>query len=257
MSLQLKQGNVILEKISQIPPSAWLEDASDGEIVVGGRDSLGKTHVISSAKARSFAVGRNQYIDANAGARLMHEDHSPIELDQAAYKVIKHIEQVMQGHGRRVSRLALLIGEALGFDDDHLRDLAFAARVHDVAVTELPDEIMWKAGPLTAHERSVMSEHAAQGAEIVGKHRNHRVKRYILHHHEHLDGSGYPGGLSGESIPIGARIISVTDVYDALTTDRSYRKSFDHDAAIAEMRLQSGKQLDALLVEVLVACLGN
>jgi putative two-component system response regulator len=162
------------------------------------------------------------------------------------------------GHSLRVSRFAVMIGRAIGLPDDHLKDLELAGILHDIGKIGVPESILWKPAKLTDEEHEIMSMHPVKSAQIIGELRGlARTREYVLHHHEFMDGTGYPDHLKGEAIPIGARIILVSDAYDAMTTDRPYRKSIGHHAAIAELRKKKGTQFDPLLVDTLISLIGE
>ncbi len=162
------------------------------------------------------------------------------------------------GHSLRVSRFAVGIGRKLGLDDDHLRDIELAGILHDIGKIGVPESILWKPARLTAEEQKIMSEHPLKSAQIIGELRGlKRTREYVLHHHEFLDGTGYPSKLKGEEIPIGARIILVADAYDAMTTDRPYRKAIGHGPAIVELKEKSGKQFDPRMVEAIISIVGD
>jgi response regulator RpfG family c-di-GMP phosphodiesterase len=162
------------------------------------------------------------------------------------------------GHSLRVSRFAVLVGRSIGLDDDHLKDIELAGVLHDIGKIGVPESILWKPARLTPEEQKIMSQHPVTSAQIIGELRGlQRTREYVLHHHEYWDGSGYPDGLAGEAIPIGARIILVSDAYDAMTTDRPYRNAIGHHNAIAELRKQSGTQFDARMVDALISVIGE
>ena len=162
------------------------------------------------------------------------------------------------GHSLRVSRVAVMIGRALALPDDHLKDIELAGILHDIGKIGVPESILWKPAKLSAEEREIMSKHPVKSAQIIGELRGlARTREYVLHHHEYWDGGGYPDGLQGEGIPLGARIILVSDAYDAMTTDRPYRKAIGHEAAIAELRKQAGVQFDPHVVSTLLALVGE
>lgn len=162
------------------------------------------------------------------------------------------------GHSLRVSRFAVLTGRAMGLSDDHLKDIELAGILHDIGKIGVPESILWKPAKLSEEEQKIMSTHPVQSAHIIGELKGlARTREYVLHHHEYLDGSGYPDGLKGEAIPLGARIILVSDAYDAMTTDRPYRKAIGHEAAIAELRNRSGTQFDGNAVEALIGVIGE
>lgn len=142
-----------------------------------------------------------------------------------------------EGHCDRLSKYSVALGEKLGLPD-HLRvALRRGGLIHDIGKLAVPEGILLKPGPLTPEERKIMEQHTVIGERICAPLRSFRhVLPIIRHHHEKLDGSGYPDGLKGEQIPITARILQITDVYDALTTDRPYRKALPPEKALAIMR---------------------
>ncbi len=162
------------------------------------------------------------------------------------------------GHSLRVSRFAVLIGRQLGLSPEHLRDVELGGILHDIGKIGVPESILWKPGSLTPEEKEIMSKHPVTSAEIIGDLKGlWRAREYVRHHHEYYDGTGYPDGLAGETIPIGSRIILVSDAYDAMTTDRPYRQAIGHEKAMAELVKLAGKQFDPKVVEALVAFIGD
>jgi len=162
------------------------------------------------------------------------------------------------GHSLRVSRFAVLIGRQLGLSNDHLRDVELGGILHDIGKIGVPESILWKPGSLTPEEKAIMSKHPVTSAEIIGDLKGlWRAREYVKHHHEYYDGTGYPDGLKGDDIPIGARIILVSDAYDAMTTDRPYRQAIGHEKAVAELQKMSGKQFDPQVVDALMAFIGD
>ena len=138
------------------------------------------------------------------------------------------------GHCERLARYAVGLGHALGIDQPMLKALWLGGFLHDLGKIAVPDRILLKNGPLDVAERTVMQTHPAIGAGLVQELRTlDGVRPIIRHHHEHFDGSGYPDGLAGEEIPLGARIMAVVDVYDALRTERPYKFALAHEAAVA------------------------
>lgn len=158
------------------------------------------------------------------------------------------------GHSLRVSRIAVLIGRRLGLSEENLRDLELGGILHDIGKIGVPESILWKPDKLTDEERAIMSRHPVKSAEIIGDLKGLvRAREYVKHHHEYYNGTGYPDGLSGDAIPIGARVILVSDAYDAMTTDRPYRQAIGHVRAIEELRKLSGTQFDPQVVEALLS----
>ncbi|HZP36763.1 MAG TPA: HD domain-containing phosphohydrolase [Methylomirabilota bacterium] len=138
------------------------------------------------------------------------------------------------GHCDRLSRYAVAVGEALGLDHEMIRALRLGGYLHDLGKIAVPDGILLKPGPLDPIEQERIRAHAGAGSDLViGLHSMDLVRPIMRHHHERWDGSGYPDGLKGEAIPLGARIISVVDVFDALHTDRPYKAALPRPEAVS------------------------
>ena len=155
-----------------------------------------------------------------------------------------------QWHSRRVACYAVRLARELGVEGRELRDFEWGALLHDIGKIGIPDRILHKPAPLDADEWAVMKTHPTLGWEML-KEIDFLTNAAIVvaHHHERWDGKGYPNGLAGEQINLGARVFSVIDAYDAMTSDRPYRKGTDHDSALQEIRKVSGVQLDPRCVE--------
>jgi HD-GYP domain-containing protein (c-di-GMP phosphodiesterase class II) len=155
-------------------------------------------------------------------------------------------------HSDRVADIAERLGERLGLDPRELRDLDYAARVHDIGKVGVPDTVLQKPGPLDPHERAVVESHSVLGADLVARIPGlGRVARIVRHHHERFDGSGYPDGLRGRDIPLAARILAVADAYAAMTEDRPYRRARPRFEVDRELRECAGKQFDPYVVQSL------
>ena len=154
------------------------------------------------------------------------------------------------GHSERVAALAVMMGEHMGLPAGRLRALAQGSLLHDVGKIGVPDSVLHKAGGLTDEEFELIKEHPARGDALLSSARGERVERTIVrHHHERMDGTGYPDGLAGEAIPLEARIAAVADVYDALRSTRSYRESWTREAAIELIDSETGTHFDERCVE--------
>jgi putative two-component system response regulator len=137
------------------------------------------------------------------------------------------------GHCDRLARYAVAVGDALGVDAPMMRSLRLGGYLHDLGKIAVPDGILLKPGPLDAAERERIRLHPRAGADLVlGLKSLEDVRPIMRHHHERWNGTGYPDGLAGEDIPLGARIISVVDVYDALSTERPYKRALSRDEAV-------------------------
>ena len=177
--------------------------------------------------ARLYAVQRRQFLDTVT----------------AIAEAIEKRDPYTGGHVRRVVAYSVLLGTEMGLDPAELEELYLAATLHDVGKIATPDAVLRKPAPLDEHEAEVMRRHAADGADIVGRIRELRpVLPGVRHHHERLDGQGYPDGLAGDEIARVAKIIAVADTFDAITTSRPYRKALDPARAAAEIRAGAGSQ---------------
>jgi len=157
-------------------------------------------------------------------------------------------------HSSRVARYAEEIALAIDLPRSEIGVVLSAARVHDLGKIATADRILYKADSLTPEERAAIVAHPADGSELAGQFSMYRSGRdYIRHHHERWDGTGYPDGLAGKQIPLGARIIAVADAYDAMTSDRPYRAALTPEVALAELREGAGRQFDPELVEAFLA----
>ncbi len=157
-------------------------------------------------------------------------------------RAIEAKDSYTQGHVERVSRLAVSLGEHLGLPEEDIDALRKGGVLHDIGKIGVPDKILNKAGPLTSEERSIIRMHPDQGAKICEKLKSIRgAIPVIRHHHERMDGTGYPDQLSGEEIPLLARVMTIVDIYDALTTTRSYRKRLPPEVALEIMRDEVNK----------------
>jgi len=160
-----------------------------------------------------------------------------------------------RGHSRRVTHYSLKIAEELGVTGQDLEDLHRAAVFHDLGKIGVRDAVLNKPGKLTDEERLEIKRHPQTSVDILKK-----IPRFgpalpaILHHHEQFDGRGYPERLSGDKIPFASRIMAIADTFDAMTSDRIYRKALPVSDAIAEIRRCSGTQFDPDIVPVFLAC---
>jgi len=159
-----------------------------------------------------------------------------------------------EGHCQRVTSYTILIARNLGVEPNALRHIARGAFLHDIGKMGIPDSILRKPGPLTEEEWQVMRRHTEIGYVAL---RNipflRQAAQIVLTHQEHYDGRGYPKGLSGEEIPIGARIFAVADAFDAMISERPYRHAIPIEAACEEIRRNAGTQFDPKVVEVFLA----
>jgi len=184
---------------------------------------------------------------------LRDETRSTIEA--LADAVDKRDENTAQ-HSLRVSAYAEDIARAMDLPADEVELIRSAARVHDLGKIAVADDILHKDGPLDMQEREEMKRHPATGAGIVESLSIYKdVLPVIRLHHERYDGMGYPDGRAGQSTPVGARIIAVADAFDAMTSDRPYRRAMTKDLAIGQLLEHSGRQFDPEVVRAFVGLL--
>ncbi|NTX98943.1 PAS domain S-box protein [Deinococcus sp. JMULE3] len=159
-----------------------------------------------------------------------------------------------KGHTDRVVRLSLDLARRLGLSEQQQDDLRRGAYLHDLGKIAIPDQILLKPGPLSPDEWAVMRQHPVTGYEML-RHTpalGEACLQIVLHHHEHWNGGGYPHGLSGEAIPLLARVFAVVDAFDALTSARPYKQPWPEDRALAELRSMAGRVLDPTLVDTFI-----
>jgi putative two-component system response regulator len=191
----------------------------------GADDFLSKPIDLNELLARTRSLLRlKQYTDEleNAEAVLFSLAHS-----------IEARDPYTHGHCERLAEMSARMGERLGVPEEQIKALRRAGVVHDIGKVAVPDSILLKPGPLTADETKVMQKHPVVGERICAPLKTFRlVLPIIRHHHEKHNGSGYPDALSGDEIPLTARILQLSDVYDALTTDRPYKVAFTPEVAL-------------------------
>jgi putative nucleotidyltransferase with HDIG domain len=179
-----------------------------------------------------------------------------IEMIAALAASIDARDPYTAGHSMQVMRYAVRLGEVIGLDAARIEALRYGGLLHDIGKIGVPDAILLKPASLSSEEMEIMRAHAVIGVEIVrGVKALRPVLPVIRHHHERIDGAGYPDGLSGDQIPLEARIMAIADAYDTMTSERAYRRAMTQDEAIAELRRCRGVQWDADLVDRFVELL--
>ena len=167
----------------------------------------------------------------------------------ALARAVEAKDSLTESHTERVGHNARRLGEAAGLEGKVLDDLYWGGTIHDIGKIGVPDAILTKPGPLNEEETSVMRRHVLIGEEIARPLRSvHGLLPIIRHHHERIDGGGYPDELRGSDIPLPARIVSICDSFDAMIADRPYRAGRTHAEAVAILQEGAGKQWDADLV---------
>ncbi|MDP4553042.1 HD-GYP domain-containing protein [Alkalihalobacillus macyae] len=178
-------------------------------------------------------------------------------ISENVYKLIEIVKSVgekdlyTKEHSDRVQSLSIKIGKKLNLSADDIDNLIVASILHDVGKINVPEEILNKPGSLSDEEYDLMKKHPADGAEMVKDTYYADISTIIHQHHERVNGSGYPDGLKGDQITIGAKIIGVSDSYDAMTDDRSYRKAYTPEYAMDEIKRLSGVLYEPEVVHAL------
>jgi putative two-component system response regulator len=176
----------------------------------------------------------------------------------ALAKAVDAKDNYTEAHTERVASRARLLGEMAGLSGTDLDDLYRGGLIHDIGKIGVPDAILLKPGPLNAEEMNIMRRHPVIGEEIARPLRSAaKLLHIIRHHHENFDGTGYPDRLAGEDIPLVARIVAISDAYDAMVSDRPYRPGMTQDRALAILKMGAGSQWDPALVPMFVAAFGN
>jgi len=173
-------------------------------------------------------------------------------------RAIEARDPYTQGHSARVTVLAEAIARRLGWDQEQLAHLKVGGTLHDLGKLAISDDVLSKPGRLDEGELAQIREHPKLGARILFRIASLRkALPYVLYHHEHWDGRGYPTGRSGEQIPVEARVLAVADAFDAMTSDRPYRRALSHEDALAELVRCSGTQFDPEIVRVFLEVVGE
>jgi diguanylate cyclase (GGDEF)-like protein/putative nucleotidyltransferase with HDIG domain len=179
------------------------------------------------------------------------ERHARLKAAEGLIRVVDAKDTYAGAHSQSVSRLVEGIARSMGLDDETVEQVRLAGLLHDLGKIAIPDRILQKPGKLDPDELRIMREHAELGYRLLEGLGVSPVDRWIRHHHEWWDGSGYPLGLAGEDIPLGSRIILVADAFDAMTSDRVYRAAGTASDAVSELRRRCWTQFDARVVSAL------
>jgi putative two-component system response regulator len=213
-------------------------------------------NVIRLAKAVRRLAEQAAWLDGEVEAALRHMREREEEIIFRLALAVEYRDNDTGDHTWRVARYSQLVAEALGLAPEFCRSLYLAAPLHDVGKVGIPDGILLKPGRLDPDEFAQIKTHAAIGQRILGGSASALIRlaaEIAAAHHERWDGSGYPEGLTGTAIPLAARIVAVADVFDALTTRRSYKEALSFEAALACIRAESGRHFDPACVEAFCA----
>jgi HD domain-containing protein len=239
--------------VSQL--SCWLwerygrsEDLLFSELMLWGYLARRRTNRrLASALALLGPIAR----DPRAVASMSAKQRTKL-LERLVSKVETR-DEYLHGHSQRVARHSWMVAKRMGLSRDEVARVRTAAALHDVGKVNTPQAILQKPQALSDLEYSVIKRHPAEGAEMTAVLEDAALTAIVRHHHERLDGSGYPDGLRGEDIPLGARIIAVADTFDAITSARPYRAARPHSEALEVLRREAGTKLDPDVVSTFCA----
>ena len=273
-------GMALLERGKQeSPESAFLMATGESDVRVGveamkqgAKDYLVKPIQLKAliACVQKAHSGKRQEIELrNLESRL---SHLAVKRRGQVRRAFHHVQETHEetlatlgaaldfrddetaGHTQRVCLYSLQIARALRYPEGKIRDLLRGAFLHDIGKIGVPDQILFKPGRLTEAEMAVMRQHVIIGFSLISNLSYLKdAAQVVLSHHERFDGGGYPRGLKGHEIPLGARIFSVVDTLDAMTTDRPYRKALPFDVARAEIVRETGRQFDPEVVQAFIS----
>jgi diguanylate cyclase (GGDEF)-like protein/PAS domain S-box-containing protein len=239
-----------IEGIGTITASAGVCDFQD----VGGSDELLALAEVALVHAKGSGGNATfRYSAELDGGKSGHQAEDVRGLDRlrALARELDAEDPGTEGHSERVSRVAEKLALACGWSPDLAIRLAQAALVHDVGKLSIDEDVLRKPGPLSRAEREQIRNHPDTGAEIAIKALDAEQISWIRHHHERWDGAGYPQGVSGEAIPVGARLLALAEAWDAMTSSRVYGEALDTNEALAECKRERGKQFAPEAVDAL------
>jgi hypothetical protein len=224
----------------------WKRHRGSADVVFGELMLWGWVRRLAAEK-KMRSVLRELGYDSSGGAFSTFGDLSADEKRRVLRELATALEKgdpFTHGHTRRVTRYAFMVASTMNLPKETVSKIFLAASIHDVGKVDTPSEILNKPGQLTDEEFTIMKQHSARGAELVERLGDPEITAMVRHHHERIDGFGYPDRLAGDDIPLGARVIAVADTFDAIVSDRPYRSGMRHKEAIAILKNVSGTQLD-------------
>lgn len=255
------KADIVLREIPVIFVTALadVQDEAKG-LELGAVDFLHKPCHASIVRLR-VQLDLERHNQSHALERLVRERTQ--ELEETRIEIVRRLGRAAEYrdnetgmHVIRMSKASRLLALAAGVSEKQADILLNAAPMHDIGKIGIPDRVLIKPGPLDPDEWELMKKHPSIGAEIIGDHPSalmQMARVVALGHHEKWDGSGYPQGLAEEAIPLEARIVTIADVFDALTSERPYKRAWRVTDAIEFMQGQSGKMFDPHLLEVFLA----
>ncbi|MBI4720158.1 MAG: FHA domain-containing protein [Chitinivibrionia bacterium] len=269
----LQRHESMLANTALITEYARDGDAGAGERITGSmcapmisRDkALGFIYLDTNDSLRPYSTDELTLFTAMASKVAITVENAKLfqNLRSLYYNTIETLIRTMQakdkytsGHSTRVSRFSLLIAEKLKLSSQEKHQLYLGAVLHDIGKIALPDKLLLRPGKLTEEEMELVRKHPQLGVSMIQSlGEMHPIVPLILHHHEALDGSGYPDGIAGDDIPLMSRIVAVADTFDAITSDRPYRKGRSKEEAVKELKRVSGIKLDPRIVSAFLEVL--
>jgi len=262
---------------SPLGPLGWVPWLALGVLAAVGALAAGSLVLVAicvvvlacAAAAMGWRIGerRRQALEQEIDSRSSELKRALSELEIAQAETVRRLSMAVEfrdedtgAHIERIGRFSTLLAEQVGMEPDFCATLSHAAPLHDVGKVAIPDAILLKPGKLTAQERAIVETHAEEGHRLLRGSSSSILDlaaTIALSHHEKWNGSGYPRGVVGEAIPIEGRIVAVADVFDALTSDRVYRKAFTVEEAVDIMLEQRGRHFDPVLLDAFMEVLGR
>ena len=221
--------------------------------------------MIQYHKAALFEIEHTNKLNEEVEKQTKIATDRALKLENITEEIVRTLAHVIDakdkytnGHSFRVSRYAAALATELGWSDDKIADLRWEALLHDIGKIGIPDNVLNKPGRLTAEEFSVIKSHTTIGGNILAESGELIGASYTArYHHERIDGTGYPDGLAGDKIPVNARIVSIADAYDAMHSDRIYRKGLNREDTRREFEAGRGTQFDAEFLDVFMKLLDS
>lgn len=227
----------------------------DLNLIDPAKITIKSTSVIDSPKASDYA-GNSAALALDAALGIAG---SPAKAFPGMLQALQIKDDYTRWHVKRVADYSKDVAKALGLPPAEVKRIHRAAVLHDIGKIRTPDGILKKPGKLDDDEFKVMRQHASEGRKILSQLKggvDNRILDYVGYHHERWDGKGYPDGLKGDRIPIGAQIIAVADTYDAMTSDRPYRKGMSEEKALSLMAENSGTQFSPVVLKKFLEMMG-
>ncbi|MBU1660090.1 MAG: response regulator [Chloroflexi bacterium] len=258
INMPLMNGIELYKEVRKNPqwvtiPFIFLSSNDSPEDIRMGRDLGVEDYLTKPIDPDDLTHTINARLLRSAELEVAHIGQAYFETVKVLANAIEGRDKYTRGHVDRVTIYTTWLAEELNWPPDYMRVLEFGARLHDIGKIIVPDHILNKPGKLNGEEWELMKQHPTTGAKILrGISHLQAAMPYILYHHERWDGTGYPEGLKGRAIPLEARILAITDVYDALTTARPYHPARARNEVMQFIQMQSGRQFDPNLAPMFI-----